>query len=264
MLTKEGIDDFKPYLIAKYEYAFSSYAMKHQVEILTWDSNFFNIKVGRIKDINAASVKFKNVLGELKILGIELSYYSAPRLLNNIESTSAFYEFNLVDKKTTFIKKIEKINSNNKLVSEYDSDYPEDKLINLAIQSGIYSRFNIDRKIDRIKFEELYKEWIINSVNKKLAKEVLVYKNKGVIEGFVTLGEKLGVADIGIIAVDEYSRGKGIGKILMTAAENWFANNHYNHIQVVTQGDNLPACKLYEATGYKIKSVEYFYHLWRK
>ena len=263
MLTKEGIDDLKPYLIAKYEYAISSYTMKHQVEILTWDSNFFNIKVGRIKN-NSGSVQFENVLSELKILGIELSYYSTPRLLNNLESTSDFYEFNLVDKKTTFIKKIEKISTHNKFVSIYDLDYPEDKLINLAIQSGIYSRFNIDKKIDQIKFEELYKEWMINSVNKKLAKEVLTYKTKGVIEGFVTLGEKLGVADIGIIAVDEYSRGKGIGKILMSAAENWFANNHYNQIQVVTQGDNLPACKLYEATGYKIKKVEYFYHLWRK
>ena len=263
MLTKEGIDDLKPYLIAKYEYAISSYTMKHQVEILTWDSNFFNIKVGRIKN-NSGSVQFENVLSELKILGIELSYYSTPSLLNNLESTSDFYEFNLVDKKTTFIKKIEKISTHNKFVSIYDLDYPEDKLINLAIQSGIYSRFNIDKKIDQIKFEELYKEWMINSVNKKLAKEVLTYKTKGVIEGFVTLGEKLGVADIGIIAVDEYSRGKGIGKILMSAAENWFANNHYNQIQVVTQGDNLPACKLYEATGYKIKKVEYFYHLWRK
>lgn len=238
--------------------------MKHQIEILNWDSNFFNIKVSRINEIISDQVQLENILIELKRLGIELSYYSAPNPLDNFELPSDFYEFNLVDKKTTYLKKIEKVDIHNKLVSEYDADYPDDKLINLAIQSGIYSRFNVDKKIGRKNYEKLYEEWIINSVNKKLAKKVLVYKEESGIIGFITLGVKNMIADIGIIAVDSDYRGQGIGKILMAAAENWFANNHYNQIQVVTQGDNLPACKLYETSGYKVTRMEYFYHLWTK
>ncbi len=50
----------------------------------------------------------------------------------------------------------------------------------------------------------------------------------------------------------------------MTSAEKWFSNSGYKSIQVVTQGDNIPACKLYESCGYTIESVELFYHIWKK
>ena len=97
-----------------------------------------------------------------------------------------------------------------------------------------------------------------------MAKEVFIYQENQIIAGFVTLGEKKSRAEIGIIAVDNNYRGKGIGKSLMFAAENWFAGKKYNEIRVVTQGDNLPACRLYESCGYKTDNVEYFYHLWKK
>lgn len=35
-------------------------------------------------------------------------------------------------------------------------------------------------------------------------------------------------------------------------------------IAFVRQGDNIPACSLYESLGYKVDSMEYFYHIWRK
>ena len=65
-------------------------------------------------------------------------------------------------------------------------------------------------------------------------------------------------------AVDSIFRGKGIGRILFENAEKWAFENGYNEIQIVTQGDNKPACSLYESLGYKVDSMEYFYHIWRK
>lgn len=238
--------------------------IKIDIEILNWDSNFFNIKICAIKGTISDANELTEVLQELKKLNIKLSYYSSVIPLNELQHFSELYDIYLVDKKITYLKKINKNIPYVKSVTEYKRDYPEDALIALAIQSGIYSRFNVDKKIGRIKYEELYKEWIINSVNKKLAKEVLVYEENGIIAGFITLGEKKSIADIGIIAVDSDYRGRGIGQSLMTSAENWFANNSFNQIQVVTQGNNLPACKLYERCGYTIDKIEYFYHLWKK
>ena len=139
-----------------------------------------------------------------------------------------------------------------------------DKLIDLSIQSGIYSRFNIDKKIGKEKFQQLYTLWMVNSINLKIAKDVLVYTEMKDLAGFVTLGEKNNQADIGIISVDSTFRKKGIGKILMTSAEKKFSNLGYDSIQVVTQGDNIPACKLYESCGYQVDSLEFFYHIWKK
>ena len=171
----------------------------------------------------------------------------------------------LADKKTTYLKKINTGLSFPESITSIDENTPfKDKLIDLAIQSGIYSRFNVDERIGKEKFEKMYALWMINSLNRKIAKEVLVFSENNDLSGFVTLGEKNNRADIGIIAVDHISRGKGIGKILMTSAEKWFSDLGYESIQVVTQGDNYPACRLYESCGYEVDTVEFFYHIWRK
>ncbi|MGB0427775.1 MAG: GNAT family N-acetyltransferase, partial [Flavobacteriales bacterium] len=81
--------------------------------------------------------------------------------------------------------------------------------------------------------------------------------------GFVTLGEKNKRANIGIIAIDHSTRGKGVGKLLMQAADDWAFQNNYATIQVITQGENEGACRFYEACGFEQEQLDYFYHIWR-
>ncbi|HEY5464292.1 MAG TPA: GNAT family N-acetyltransferase [Hanamia sp.] len=231
--------------------------MNNDFEILQWDSDFFNFKVAKIKnDVLLKGDFFEKLYKE----NVQLAYYSSKTKLT--ETSNEYYNLNLVDEKITFLKEIE-ISSLMSKTESYLEKYPGKKLIELAIESGIYSRFNVDPKIGRKKFEELYTQWIIKSVSKEIADDVLVYKIDDQIAGFVTVGQKNGRADIGIIAVDKSNRGKGIGKTLMKAAENFYFNK-LKLIQVVTQGDNLPAIKLYTSCGYKQETTEYFYHLWKK
>jgi ribosomal protein S18 acetylase RimI-like enzyme len=228
-------------------------------EILSWDSNFFRFPVARIND-KVDIFSYEESLNDLFENNIKLAYYSSTKELPILENK--FYEMKLVDKKVTYLKEVSS-RAANENISFYDKDYPEQKLIDLAIESGIYSRFNLDTKIERKHFEDLYTKWIENSVTKKIADEVLVYKEEKKINGFVTIGKKNNRADIGIIAVDQSHRGNGIGKALMFSAENYYTCQ-LKSIQVVTQGDNLAACKLYESCGYVIEKKEYFYHLWKK
>lgn len=234
-------------------------------EQLDWDSAFFNKKVYKINGALSDNLETLTIIKELQNQQVDLVYYAS-----NIPLTQTFiayptgYSITLVDKKVTYFKNIVGGYDVPDSIEAYKNDYPDNKLIELAIESGIYSRFNIDPQIGRANFEEMYKTWIVNSVNKKIALEVLVSINQNTIAGFVTLGEKNARADIGIIAVDANFRGKGIGKSLMFAAENWFNNNGYQHMQVVTQGDNAAACKLYESCGYSVDKLEYFYHFWLK
>jgi dTDP-4-amino-4,6-dideoxy-D-galactose acyltransferase len=105
---------------------------------------------------------------------------------------------------------------------------------------------------------------MINCVNRKIAMEVLVYDMNKTIAGVVTLGEKQLRADIGLIAVDDLYRGKGIGTSLMLSAESWFASHtNFDLIQVVTQGANIAARSLYERCGYSVEKIEYVYHFWK-
>lgn len=229
---------------------------------LNWDSNFFNFIVGKITGPINKKQDIINVDYLIQKNKSKLSYYSSHIELATFEIKNL--NIILVDKKITYVKVINPNLEINKSISTLGNIPPNEKLINLAIQSGIYSRFKVDKNISKDKFEEMYRLWMINSLSRKIANEVFAFNENNEIAGFVTLGEKNNRADIGIIAVDNQFRGNGIGKKLMMSAEKWFSNSGYKSIQVVTQGNNVPACKLYEKCGYTIESVEYFYHIWNK
>ena len=231
---------------------------------LNWDSDFFKFNVGKITGSIVAIQDLEIIENLIENNNSRLTYFSSLEEIPSFVFKSQRFDISLVDKKTTFTKKINPNLDIDPSISIVDTNISREKLIELSIQSGIYSRFKIDKRIGKNKFEEMYSLWMINSLNKKIAKEVLIYIEENALAGFVTLREKNNRADIGIIAVDNSFRGKGIGKKMMTSAEKWFSNLGYKTIQVLTQGNNIPACKLYESCGYSIESVEYFYHIWKK
>jgi len=239
--------------------------MKQTLQKLDWDSDFFNFNVGRINGLIQNEEDIEHLDTLIIKNDMRLSYYSTTKELPSSISISENFDIVLVDKKTTYAKEISTGLSFPEAITSVDENTPfKNKLIDLAIQSGVYSRFNVDERIGKEKFEEMYALWMTNSLNRQIAKEVLVFIENNDLSGFVTLGEKNSRADIGIIAVDHMSRGKGMGKTLMTSAEKWSSDLGYESIQVVTQGDNYPACRLYESCGYKVDAVEFFYHIWKK
>ena len=238
--------------------------MSFTLNKLAWDSDFFDFSVGKIEGTLKNNSDLMLLESLTKSNGILLCYYSATQEIPSSFHKSKRLEFALVDKKVTYRKKINlKIGEMGPYVSAVNELENIKKLEDLAIQSGVYSRFNVDKRIEREKFEELYRLWMRNSINRTIAKEVLVYTIKGNIAGSVSLAEMHQTADIGIIAVDSSFRGKGIGKELMNSAERWFFKKGYKDIRVVTQGNNEAACKLYESCGYSLEGSELYYHVWK-
>ena len=228
---------------------------------LDWDSNFFQFNVCRLEGLITNIEDLKVVDSIMDESKFKLAYFSSVEELDidNIETL----EIKLVDKKTTYIKKINSSLKLHPMISSYESVHPSSKLLDLAIQSGKYSRFNIDERIGENNFKEMYRLWITKSVKREIAKEVIVYKHNSDIAGYLTIGEKNNRAELGMGAVDSNYIGKGIGRILFENAEKWAHNMGYKDIQIVTQGGNIPACKLYENLGYTIESMVYFYHIWK-
>lgn len=233
-----------------------NYQLAAYFEILDWDSDFFKFKVARLK--NNISLT-KNVFEELNNGQIKLAYYASSSPL--MDFSNEFYTVKFVDKRVTLIKEIEPyvIHEN---IEPYLEEYPTKQLIDLAIECGIYSRFNIDPKIGREKYEELYTQWLHKSISRAIADEVFVYKEGKEILGFITIGQKDNRATPGILAVDKNHRGKGIGSALINAAENYYSKK-LKLIQYITQGNNKIAVTLYQNVGCKIESVAYIYHLWK-
>jgi len=233
--------------------------MKYQ--ILKWDSDFFGIKVAKITEPELTEVDLSNIILDIRQKGVKLVYWAASDEYNFAKKLGGI----LVDKKTTFAIDLKNLNLKDDysdIVEAYSPDMNTRELKDLAIQSGKYSRFAVDPNFKREKFIALYETWIKQSISKEIAKEVLVIRESNKIVGMITLGEKNGKGDIGLLAVDHSCRGKKYGKALVISAQQWFITNEYSLGQVVTQGLNIPACNFYKKCGYSVGKIEYFYHFW--
>jgi dTDP-4-amino-4,6-dideoxy-D-galactose acyltransferase len=234
-------------------------------QLLDWDSRFFGFGVVRVDPaLDAAALE--PLLAMLKQQGVRLVYWPAAQtqdaaLIDGLGGA-------LVDRKTTFSTGLPARGASQVTTEEvrpYAHDVPLAELEYLAVQSGQYSRYALDPRIPPGKFAELYRLWIgkaVQALDGEATAQVLLIRDGGITAGMVTLGEKQGIADIGLIAVHPQHRGKRYGEKLVTAAQQWFVTRAFCQAQVVTQGDNLPACRLYGKCGYTVSRVENFYHFW--
>ncbi len=69
-----------------------------------------------------------------------------------------------------------------------------------------------------------------------------------------------GFAEISGLVVDANSRGQGVGKALLAAAEKWARENGYTGIYVRANTKRSQAPPFYEEMGYNILKTQYVFH----
>jgi ribosomal protein S18 acetylase RimI-like enzyme len=147
-------------------------------------------------------------------------------------------------------------------VVPFGEAHASDALVHLAIRGAEHSRFRRDPLFPQALCDQLYATWIERSVTKEIADETLVVRDGRNLLGLITLGRAGDRGDIGLVAVDPIAQGQGIGRLLVTEAGRRLAAAGRRHVQVVTQGSNVPACRLYKSCGYSIESAEAVFHFW--
>lgn len=242
--------------------------MSH-LQLLDWDSRHFGIPVAQITrpDLDDASVE--EALAGARRDGIRLLYWAAPPRRVLPDAVLQKYVGKLVDRKVVFERALPRIEAchatpNGMRIVAYPKGPPSDALLALGVAAGQYSRFKVDQRIPPDKFRGLYETWIEGSTSGRLADEVLVAcaSGDGTPVGMITLAKKGSAGNIGLIAVSEVVRGRGVGLWLLKQGHGWMTAKGLSTVTVVTQCDNLPACKLYERGGYRVKSVHDVYHFW--
>ncbi len=238
----------------------------NRFRILEWDSSFFGIPVAAIHPDRLSPDQLGEVVTLLKREKIRLAYWASDPDDDASQRAARDCRGLMVDRKITYVvdtgRAAPAADRPTWAVEEYDGLFPSDELENLAVQAGNYSRFRVDPRIPEGKFVEMYKTWIRKSVDRQIAEVVLVVRHLGKIVGMVTVGEKNGRGDIGLIAVDDGMRGKQVGAALVFAAQAWAFGKGCASAQVVTQSTNVAACRLYEKCGYRIDRIEHVYHFW--
>ena len=126
--------------------------MIREIERLNWDSTFFGYEVGRL---NISSIKEFN----FSILRSQLKRFKLVYIYSDIK-LSVSTDLKLVDEKVTFYQRIATNNLEpqkplNFSICNFDNrkhDFFE--LRNLALESGIYSRFSIDSDFKNNEYEK--------------------------------------------------------------------------------------------------------------
>lgn len=230
------------------------------IKYLEWDSNFFNLKIGKVELNDKSNISLDEIISDKYDLIYVFNYSSFKNkiLLNetNIDTKINYsiplegfslriIKTNLVESKDVFT--ITEIN----------------ELIILTIASGVYSRFSIDKKFQNDSFERLYTYWLKSSLDNE-SKKIFFVKLKNKIIGLLILKLHDEHSIIEILSVSKEYRGQGIASDLVSSAINFSLIKNKKIINVSTQKDNIIACDFYESNGFvKINEIEIF-HLWTK
>lgn len=78
----------------------------------------------------------------------------------------------------------------------------------------------------------------------------------------ITGSAQNGMGKIGLMGVQKNVHGQGIGSLLIKRLHEWLLSNGINISEVITQKDNVQACKFYESSGYLPASLQHYYHFW--
>ncbi|MDI3521384.1 MAG: dTDP-4-amino-4,6-dideoxy-D-galactose acyltransferase [Anaerophaga sp.] len=229
------------------------------IEYLKWDSQFFNLKIGRFESEKLTLQLFRKVFESKQKGSYNLIYLFTKTVEADASEELKRKHIYPIDEKVVFSKKV----SNQNFLPENIKLYFEpldQSLLNLALLSGHKSRFKTDNRLNH-KFESLYTLWIQKSITGEMADAVFVAKSDNRIEGFVTVQKKGEQGQIGLIAVAPEAQGKGIGSKLLHTADYWYWQNNLKNCSVVTQIDNTAACALYEKNGYCKERMELVFHI---
>lgn len=242
-----------------------------ELELLPWDSDHFGFPVARLWGANLVGAVLREMLRTAREKEVHLVYLAANPEHEVPGWLLREFSGRRVDQKATFSCRLalgleEEIAIPSPYeVSEIPPGQPSRRLVGLALEAGVHSRFRSDPRIPAEASRRLYEVWITRSTLRELADAVLVISRTGKADsplGVITLSICDTTGTIGLIAIAKEARGNGLGSWLLRAAHRWLAHRGAQTASVATQLGNRPACGLYEKCGYQIIDLKTIYHFW--
>jgi GNAT superfamily N-acetyltransferase len=267
------------------------------VEDADFDTKLFGFRVGRI-EISASEpesvttgVVLSGLLRSAYWNGIKLVYLFSPPVTVNEEIQIGREEIRQVspkkqipgikvDIKSTFTAPLSSFDRSHLVsqafsgaagidivrINKSESSGVSPAIRDLAIASGVWSRFKVDTNVPQCVFETMFESWIKNSFNFSMADEIFIAVDSVSREevGLITLKQKGLEVHIGLLAVSAQHRRKGIASLLLSRAVLWAMETVVTGgiLMVVTQGANEQACSCYRRFGLTLTTEQDVYHIW--
>ena len=247
--------------------------MSYIIFPVDWDSKFFGFPVGRInlaldfsKDILAETVEAgKN---DYRLIYVFLKNQGADQI-DGLEAPCVCY-----DRKLVFEKPVPKVAPElDQRLRLYTKLACTKRLEALAVTSGYHSRFRKDPLILPF-YEQLFLTWINNSVLGGTADAIWIWEgDDGKPSGLATVRVVINTdlqtgnvlnkeARLGMLAVEEKYRRRGVATSLLKACEYWSVSLGLDKTSLVASGDFDWATNMCLKAGYEAGSEVSVYHYW--
>jgi RimJ/RimL family protein N-acetyltransferase len=240
-------------------------------ELLDWDTRFWGFSVARVKRERIERAAMRAIDAWCWEHAIRCLYFLADDTDPTPHHAPESCGFRLVDIRTTLVYRQGRSQCSPPAagITIRDSrpaDVPMLRLI--ARHSYDATRFFRDPNFPRERCHRLYETWIARSCY-GYADVVLVAERAGRPIGYLSCHlareatRGVGRAgSIGLVGVSAEARGTGVGQALVAAGLDWFAARGVERVDVVTQGENRVAIRLYERCGFTLASAQRWYHKW--
>lgn len=227
--------------------------------ILEWDSDFFGLRIGRLHGPESLKADWRAWADaqEIACFYLLVPADDAPGL-----AAAADCGFQDVDERVTFTMELDRYDGASADAIEIRNAVLADQaaLESIAAISHQSTRFYADPHFSDGDCARLYATWIAISLREET---VITAIDNGEPVGYVSVRVEGDTGHIGLLGVAESARGKGIGAALVHAAARYFKEHGCLSAQVVTQGRNKAAMRLYERAGFRVCQREHWFHWWR-
>jgi ribosomal protein S18 acetylase RimI-like enzyme len=234
------------------------------IQILDWDSKFFNRRIGRITQNFLDEPSLVAINHSIEENQLECIYFLAKPDDDRTIQLAEHENFHLVDLRITL--QVQSLHNQGfpepNIPIDYASveDIPALRLI--AAENHSLSRFFTDTHFPRQKCRELYAIWVEKAVRDPNTR-VFTWRAGGEACAYVTAKicpESYG--EIDLVGIAPQYQGRGLGPQLIVQALRYFQQQKIDRVTTVTQGRNAHALKLYQKCGFSIASIELWYHKW--
>ncbi len=236
------------------------------VEFLPWDSEFFGCRIARVRPGPVDAAASGKILEWCAAEAIECLYFLADPMSAEAVAWAEASGFGLLDIRTTLCFDFQVVQpavppaAGAARVAPFEpDDLPA--LRRIARVSHHDSRFYWDPNL-RAKSADLFETWIVKSTE-TFADLVLVARIENAAAGYITLNYAAPNDNgIGLFAIGPDARSRGVGRQLLHCGLEWLRSRGAVESRVVTQGRNRGALRLYQRAGFRVDSLDLWYHLW--
>lgn len=237
--------------------------MKSLIQVLDWDSDFFGFKVGRLLTPKLSINQIEAVDEQCRSHAIKVLYWLADPQQPGLGDVAKSADFRFMDFRLEFDRRLDRdsiTNDSHPGVRLYTAS-DLSALIAIAKEVHTDSRFALDPQLSP-KSALLFEKWIVRDVSRQNGAVFVADIGDGAC-GYCTCHphpDQPGVGQIGLVGVHPNSAGRGLGRALLQSAMTWFSASGFDSVQVVTQGANIAAQRLYQSFGFRTCKTGVWFH----